>query len=141
EPHRDALAVPRRIRIQENLRDLGPREPAGKLAAGAEKFLPHLSARDGGGPRRPRDPRLLFVTVFVGEVHHLAKRHHTDPELRLKPRHELLSVAGSVERLARPVEPRTRLVATHDEVAGTIVPPNQRMPHRLARPGHSHGER
>ena len=56
-------------------------------------------------------------------------------------RHQLLRVVRAVERLAGRVVAGAGVVAADDEVVGAVVAADDRVPQRLARAGHAHGQR
>ena len=56
-------------------------------------------------------------------------------------REQLLGGVGAVERLARAVVAGAGMVAADDQVGAAVVLADDRVPDRLARAGHAHGER
>ena len=54
---------------------------------------------------------------------------------------QLLRVVRAVERLAGRVVARAGVVAADDQVVRAVVAPDDRVPERLARPGHAHRQR
>ena len=64
-----------------------------------------------------------------------------DADLRLMLRDQFLRVIGTVERLAVAVVARAGMVAADDEMRAAEIAPDERMPQRLARTRHAHGER
>ena len=57
------------------------------------------------------------------------------------PAQQLLGVVRTVERRARRVAARSGVVAADDEMRAAVVLADDRVPHRLARAAHPHGER
>ncbi len=84
---------------------------------------------------------LGHVLAAVLDVGHLLERHHLDAELRLHLLQQRLGVIRPVERLACPVAAGPGVVAPDDEMGAAEVLADDRVPDRLARPGHAHGER
>ncbi len=82
-------------------------------------------------------PGHVFTAVLV--VHDFLERHEPDPDLVLVLLDQLLGVVRSIEGLPGPVS-RTRVVAADDEVRAAVVLADDRVPERLARPGHAHRE-
>ena len=53
---------------------------------------------------------------------------------------QFLSIVGPIERVAVLVVARARVVAADDEVGAAVVLADDRVPDRLPRPAHAHGE-
>ena len=106
-----------------------------------EVLVAHLRAGDGERPRPRRHAVGLFVAVLVGQVDHLAERDHLHADLVRVARKQLLRVVRAEEGLPVRVVAGPRVVAADDEVGRAVVPPDDRVPERLARAGHAHRER
>ena len=74
------------------------------------------------------------------DVDHVLEIDHLDADLVLVLAEQILGVVGAVEILAGRVLARARMVAPDDEMGAAVVLADQRVPDRLARAGHAHGE-
>ena len=132
------LPVPWRIGVGENLSDLWPRKPLRQRPAGVEVVLSDLCAGYGRRLGARRQIGHLFVLALRGQVHKLGEGHRLDAQFVGVFLDKLLGVVRPVERLASRVDARTRVVASNDQVVGPEVAPDDRVPHGLSRPAHSH---
>ena len=119
--------------------DLGEGEPIGDLDPFA-KAPPQF----GAGDVQHRGPFGQFVDgiilCFFLHIDHLFEIDHFDTDFGLMGPHQILRGVGVVEILACRVLARTGVIATHDEMREPVVFADDRVPERLARAGHAHGE-
>ena len=136
----EALPVARRVGAAQLLDHLGEREPVRDL----QPFL-QAAAQLGAGEREHRLARLDLVlgarTGRGSASRPVRERHHRDVELVLVLREQLLGGVGAVEGLAGAVVAGAGMVAADDQVGAAVVLADDRVPERLARAGHAHGQR
>ena len=141
EPDAEPLAVARRIRLGQDLGRFRSREPGRQEPPLAEELLAHLGPGDRRGPCAFGNARSFFVAILIRQIQELGERHHRDADLVLVLLHQILRVIRTVERLAGRVLAGAGVVAPDDEVIGAVVAADDRVPDRLARSGHAHGQR
>ena len=135
------MLVARRVGFGKDGSHFGACEPVGQGTTLAQEFFAHLGAGDRGRTRTGGNFGNFFVTRFIGQVDQFPERHHADTEFFTVLIQEFLRVVRSVEWLAGGIDARPGMITPHDEVIGTMVAADKRMPKRLARPGQAHGER
>lgn len=136
----EALLRPRRVRLAEDLNDLGVREPLRNLAAGPEPGA-QLGTGDIEGADALGDGVDGRVLVAIGQVGHHLEGNDLDAEFVTVLLDRVLGVIGSVEVDTLAVLARTGVVTTDDEVGRTVVLADDGVPDGLTRTTHTHSQR
>lgn len=116
----EALLVPRRVALPEDLDDLIVREPVGDRGTRLET-PPELGARDVERRDALGDLVDRLVLVRIRKVGHLLERDHLDADLVRVLLDEVLRVVRAVEVFAGAVLARSGVVAADDEMGGAKV--------------------
>lgn len=135
----EPLGGTRRVRLAQDLDDLGVRKPLGDVSTGAET-LAELSTGDIEGADTSGDLVLGAVLVIVGAVGDLLELDDLDAQLGLVLLDGVLSVIRTVELLTLGILTGTGVVTTNNEVSGTMVLPDDGVPDGLTGTTHTHGQ-
>lgn len=136
----EALSIARRVRLSQNLDDLGVREPLGDVTTGA-KTSPQLGSGDVKGLRARGDLIHGLVFVGVGKIGHLLELDDLDSQFVLVLLHRMLGVIRAVELDSLGVLARTSMVASNDEMCSSVILPDDGVPDGFTRSTHAHGQR
>lgn len=136
---RETLLGTGRVRLPEDLDDLGVREPLGDFPSTAESGA-ELGAGDVEGADALGDLVDGGVLVAVGEVGHHLEGDDLDAELVAVLFDGVLGVVGAVEVDPLGVLAGAGVVTADDEVRGAVVLADDGVPDGLAGAAHAHGE-
>lgn len=128
-----------RVRLAEDLDDLGVREPLGDLTTASESGA-QLGTGDVGGADVLGDSVDGSVLVAVGEVGHHLEGNDLDTELIPVLLDGVLGVVGAVEVDTLAVLAGAGVVTSDNEVGGTMVLADDGVPDGLTGTTHSHGQ-
>lgn len=139
EEQDEALLVPWRVALSEDLDDLVVAEPIRDGSTGPEA-LPELGTGDVESLDALGNLVDGLVLIGGGEVGHLLEWHHLDVELIVVLDDEVLSIVGAVEVDALRVLARASVVAADDEVGRTIVLADDGVPDGFTGTSHAHSK-
>jgi len=141
KPNATTPLVQWRRDTRQDSRSLGSREPVREYPSVVQIMLPDLRPGYGGRFHTGRNSILLFIAIFLRQIDHLFERDHLDADLGFKPLQQLLRVVGSVKGFSLRVLSGSGVISTNDEMVDAVVSPDDRVPDRLARSTHPHGQR
>lgn len=128
-----------RVRLAEDLDNLGVREPLGDLTTASESGA-QLGTRDVGSADILGDGVNGSVLVRVGQVSHHLERDDLNAKLVSVLLDGILSIVGAVEVDTLAVLAGTGVVTSNNEVGGTVVLADNGVPDGLTGTTHSHGQ-
>lgn len=135
----EALFVAGRMRLAKNLDDFGIGEPFRDGGTSAETTA-ELGSRDVEGLDSGLDLVDWGVIVGIREISHHLEGNNLNSEFLLVLLNSLLSIVRAVKILALGIGTGTGVVTANDEVGGTVVLADNRVPNGLAGTAHTHGE-
>lgn len=135
----ETLGSTGRVRLAQNLDNLGVGEPLGDVGAGAQTAA-QLSAGDVEGLDTLGNLVDGAVLVGVGQVGNHLELNDLDTELILVLLDGVLGIVRTVEVLTLGVATGTSVVTTNNEVGGTVVLTDNGVPDGLTGTTHTHGK-
>ena len=134
------LGVPGWVTLSQLRRHIGEGEPLRNVLAERQP-IPQLGTRDVKRARALSHFVDRRVAILLLDVDHELEGHHGDAELLLILLEQLLSIVGTIERVAARIASGACMVTADDEVRAPVVLADDRVPDRFARPSHPHRQR